>query len=609
MAASRFWLAVLLGGALAGSARGARRAITGHVYDKQRRPVANALVGVRCHNDSPRLLTSSGDDHVGRNAGFFVRSSVDGAFRVEVPAAWGVYADSALDLVAVALNFAPYVVRFGPELSTADVVLSSAPWRSYTITARTPDDRPASVATARIVVGAGDSAVLQVSADRTGTMTVPAPAISSLPVVVSMRGYRPVETEPFLYRDTTKTGITVTLRPVIAGVVEDERGHAKPGIGVFLRGAPTTVAEWKSQITEPYFGTVTDSTGRYTLAPTMRVDPDGRRFEGRDAIEEPEFDVVFADSLFTRVAFARTDPAPSGATTIAMDVTLRPTREVHVPVVEPRRTVASGPGFVVGIETAPTFGARDSHATHVAPAKVISTYYADSARAVDGSIRREAVFRLPPGRYRVVVHRLDVNASGAWFNVSTGTVPLTTEEQRPSILPAYARLGQPAPELQAIDLDGRPIRLADYRGRVVVLDFWSYWCEVCIHDLKTSLIPFAKEYAGQPVIVLALHDASVRSRAEYDSVFRRLKGAVFDGRDLPFPVLLDRPTAGQRALAFGDRQEGDGETTAAYSVSAYPTTILIDTHGTLANQVDAGDPAQLRRAVEPLLKEATGTGP
>ena len=47
-----------------------------------------------------------------------------------------------------------------------------------------------------------------------------------------------------------------------------------------------------------------------------------------------------------------------------------------------------------------------------------------------------------------------------------------------SFLPPIAvtpRLGLPAPEIVGEDLDGVPFRLSDYRGKVVVLDFWGHW--------------------------------------------------------------------------------------------------------------------------------------
>jgi hypothetical protein len=36
-------------------------------------------------------------------------------------------------------------------------------------------------------------------------------------------------------------------------------------------------------------------------------------------------------------------------------------------------------------------------------------------------------------------------------------------------------VGRPAPEIEGVDLDGVPFQLSDYRGRVVLLDFWANW--------------------------------------------------------------------------------------------------------------------------------------
>ncbi len=43
-----------------------------------------------------------------------------------------------------------------------------------------------------------------------------------------------------------------------------------------------------------------------------------------------------------------------------------------------------------------------------------------------------------------------------------------TEAQRPAAL----RDGRPAPEIEGVDAEGRPFRLSDYRGKVVLLHFW-----------------------------------------------------------------------------------------------------------------------------------------
>ena len=63
--------------------------------------------------------------------------------------------------------------------------------------------------------------------------------------------------------------------------------------------------------------------------------------------------------------------------------------------------------------------------------------------------------------------------------------------------------GQPAPEFTLHDLDGQPVSLSQFKGQVVLLDFWASWCGPCISDLP-DLRRIKEKTADWPVVLLNL---------------------------------------------------------------------------------------------------------
>ena len=76
--------------------------------------------------------------------------------------------------------------------------------------------------------------------------------------------------------------------------------------------------------------------------------------------------------------------------------------------------------------------------------------------------------------------------------------------------PRYKLLGMPIPDFSATDLDGNPISLRDYRGKVVLLDFWVFWsppCVVKMLDIKQIYDTYKDE--GFDIIGVNLDDEEV----------------------------------------------------------------------------------------------------
>lgn len=127
--------------------------------------------------------------------------------------------------------------------------------------------------------------------------------------------------------------------------------------------------------------------------------------------------------------------------------------------------------------------------------------------------------------------------------------------------------GALAPEFVSVDLEGREVRLADYRGKVLILDFWATWCGPCVASMPHTQAIAAK-YADQGVVVLAVCTGDKRKRFE-DWV--KLKAPAYPALRFTF----DPHEQGTAA-------EEDRASVALYGVPAIPTQFIIDREGRIA---------------------------
>ena len=96
--------------------------------------------------------------------------------------------------------------------------------------------------------------------------------------------------------------------------------------------------------------------------------------------------------------------------------------------------------------------------------------------------------------------------------------------------------GGATPALELRDLEGRLHRLSDYRGKVVLVNFWATWCEPCREEMP-SMNRLRGSLARQPFEVLAVN------LAESEARIRRFMEQV----PLEFTVLMDRDSAAAKA--------------------------------------------------------------
>jgi peroxiredoxin len=110
-----------------------------------------------------------------------------------------------------------------------------------------------------------------------------------------------------------------------------------------------------------------------------------------------------------------------------------------------------------------------------------------------------------------------------------------------------------APPVEAALLDGAAFRLADYRGRVVVLNFWATWCPPCLAEIP-GFVRLQEELRDDGVVFVGV--AMDEGGAAAVAPFAERHG-------ITYPLVLDD---GALAARFG-------------GVAALPTTLLIDRAG------------------------------
>jgi len=131
-------------------------------------------------------------------------------------------------------------------------------------------------------------------------------------------------------------------------------------------------------------------------------------------------------------------------------------------------------------------------------------------------------------------------------DLPTGPAPLTEAARgtRPSVAD---ELGLPnagqAPELRGISawFNSEPLRLADLRGKVVLVDFWTYSCVNCVRTLP-HLRAWDREYRDDGLVIVGVHTPEFAFEAEPGNV----EDAVED-LDVTWPVALDPDFATWRA--------------------------------------------------------------
>jgi len=114
-----------------------------------------------------------------------------------------------------------------------------------------------------------------------------------------------------------------------------------------------------------------------------------------------------------------------------------------------------------------------------------------------------------------------------------------------------------APEIEGRDVEGRPMKLSDYRGKVILLVFWGSWCGPCMGMVKQERT-LVDRMRGKAFVLLGVNSDSTRERAK----------KVME-------------TEGITWRSWWDGGSADGPIAMQWSVMGWPTLYLIDARGVI----------------------------
>lgn len=121
-------------------------------------------------------------------------------------------------------------------------------------------------------------------------------------------------------------------------------------------------------------------------------------------------------------------------------------------------------------------------------------------------------------------------------------------------------VGKEAPDFELPNLDDKPVRLSDYRGKVVFLNFWATWCKPCREEMPSMEVLY-KNFEQDGLVVLAVSIDRVTTKKDIPPFVKSL--------GLTFPILVD----------------SWGQTDKRYKLMGVPETYIIDRQGVLREKV------------------------
>ena len=150
---------------------------------------------------------------------------------------------------------------------------------------------------------------------------------------------------------------------------------------------------------------------------------------------------------------------------------------------------------------------------------------------------------------------------GSWIALSRSLVNSRVSGGDAVVLEAAPIAGHPAPEFELVSVAGETVRLSDFQGQPVILNFWATWCGPCRAEFP-EFQQAAVDNADR-LVIIGINNTSADQADQIPGFLKEF--------GITFPIVLDE----------------DGQTIKRYRILGLPTTIFIDSDG-IINEVFTG---------------------
>lgn len=212
---------------------------------------------------------------------------------------------------------------------------------------------------------------------------------------------------------------------------------------------------------------------------------------------------------------------------------------------------------------------------------------------------------LPPGEFRLVGHGDHVNAIEMPIVINPGQREFDAGTTDMIAKPWVLKIGKSAPEITDVVewKNGPPIKLTELQGKVVLVDFWGWWCGPCVKGCVPALIEMHEELSREGLVIVGIHtphgeEDAVDTVQELDEQTAEVRAANWKGINIPYPVAMTR----YRKMSHfpGGEEIAKSRMCVEYGVDSFPTTILIDREGKIVGRVNVRRP-EVRDQIRKML--------